>query len=86
MNLKRVSKKTVEDYVVNTSTFLLWAAKKKYIPYGTEIVLEDLKDIAPVDERRKAFTEDELKVLFQTEEYQQGLLFDKPFMSMSMQF
>lgn len=78
-DIKRLHPNTIVDYVNNAVAFLVWAADENYIVPNTENILEDLKGIGEEDERRHGFNNDELKTLFETEDYQKGLLFKKPY-------
>ena len=78
-NIPRVQATTAQEYVKTACRFLNWAAKQDYVQPNLDSVLEDLTNFAESeDKRRKYFTDDELKALFESPEYQEGLLFKKP--------
>ncbi len=77
-DLERISDKTIEKYATQVGIFVRWAGKHKYIARDIAVVLELLQDLAEDDPRRKYFNEEELKALFETDEYRDGLLFYKP--------
>lgn len=77
--LAPISARTVEDYATNTKTFLIWAEKNGYVDRRILPVLDDLTNIADKDEiTDKGFNKSELKIIFESKYYKEGLLFGKP--------
>ncbi len=74
-----LAKSTIQNYVRNAISFLIWAGKLKYLMKHLDDVLEHLTNIAGEDNRRKLYEENELKALFETKEYKEGLLFKYPY-------
>ena len=71
--------KAVADHTSNITTFLKWAGKRSYIQKDLDVVLEDLnKQKTDTKEKRNPFTPQELKKLFETEEYRKGLFWKEP--------
>ncbi|MEW8359694.1 MAG: site-specific integrase [Candidatus Thiodiazotropha sp.] len=71
--------KAVADHTSNVTTFLKWASRRNYIQKDLDVVLEDLnKQKTDTENKEKAFTPDDLKKLFETEEYRKGLLWREP--------
>ena len=71
--------KKVADHTRNITTFLKWAGKRSYIQKDLDEVLEDLNNQkTDTAQKKKAFTPQDLKKLFETEEYRKGLLWKEP--------
>ena len=71
--------KAYADHTRNITTFLKWASKRSYIQKDLDVVLEDLnKQKTDTEHKKRAFTPQDLKKLFETEEYRKGLFWKEP--------
>ena len=71
--------KAVADHTKNITTFLKWAGRRNYIEKDLDVVLEDLNNQkTDTAQKEKAFNREDLKKLFETEEYRKGLLWQEP--------
>jgi len=79
-NSARYQQGTIARSALNVITFLKWAERKKYVKPGLHVVLEDLADSADLKEEKGTyFTDGDLRLLFENDSYQEGLLRNRPY-------
>ncbi len=76
---KTLDPKTIVDYVNVVRGFLTWLSKKAYTDHNMGNVLEELSELAKnQEEKENRFPAEDLKKLFETDDYRDGLLMEYP--------
>ena len=75
MNIQKEDKRasaTLNKHIMRVKQFLRWAAREDYIDAGLDGYLESVSDKVRDNEKRDAFTDNELTLLFHNEVYERG--------------